>query len=231
MARSAGRSGAVALLLALGTLLPAQDSTVHGRVELLHLTRHETGNADVVVWLTPDQPVNVTTASPAAKLVQKNKRFMPHVIAVRTGTEIEFPNRDPFFHDVFSIYRGKPFDLGLYEAGTSRKVRFTQPGVSYIFCNIHPQMSAAVMALSTPYFAVSAADGSFQISHVPPGHYKMEVWYELAPESELTPLSRGLDITSGDNALDVIKIHSSDTPTVHLDKYGQAYSQDKPKDY
>src|SRR6266700_6776172 len=119
------------------------------------------------------------------RLVQKNKRFTPHAVAVTAGSEVEFPNQDPFFHDVFSIYRGKPFDLGLYESGMSRKVRFSQPGVSYIFCNIHPEMSAAVIVLTTPYFTITAHDGSFQVNHVPPGHYRMEAWYELASDTEL----------------------------------------------
>src|SRR5712691_7032145 len=119
---------------------------------------------------------------------QKNKRFVPHVLAATLGTEIEFPNQDPFFHNVFSIYEGKPFDLGLYESGTARKVRFTQPGVSYIFCNIHPEMSATVLVLRTRYFAVSARDGSFQISHLPSGRYKLEVWYDLASKPELTSI-------------------------------------------
>jgi hypothetical protein len=230
MARFAGRFSLV-LLFVLSSLLAAQEATVHGRVDVLHHSRHESGSGDVVVWLSTARPIPAATPVPGARLSQKNKRFTPHVVAVRVGTEIEFPNQDPFFHDVFSIYRGKPFDLGLYEAGTTRKVRFSEPGVSYIFCNIHPQMSAAVIALPTPYFAVTASDGSFQISHVPPGHYKLEVWYERATESDLTPLASELEVHAGENAVDLIEVHSADTPGEHLNKYGQPYSPDKPKNY
>ncbi len=230
MARFVLRANVVFLLLALG-VAAAQDSTVRGRVEVLHQSHHESGSGEVVVWLSSSGPIPPTAPAISARLVQKDKRFLPHVVAVMVGSEIEFPNQDPFFHDVFSIYRGKPFDLGLYASGSSRKVRFTQPGVSYIFCNIHPQMSAAVIALPTPYFAITAADGSFHIPHVQPGHYKIEAWYELASESELTPLSRDLDVHSGDNALPAITIHSSDLPKEHLDKYGQPYAPDKPKNY
>ena len=228
----------VALLLALMTaeiftayVAAAQDATVHGRINVLHQSRHESGSADVVIWLTSTRPIPAVTPATPARLVQKNKRFLPHVVAVMVGTEIEFPNQDPFFHDVFSIYRGKPFDLGLYESGTSRKVRFSQLGVSYIFCNIHPQMSATVVALPTPYFAITGPDGNFQINHVAPGHYKLEVWYELASESELASLSRDVDVTSGDIALGAITLHSSDAPKDHLNKYGQQYSPGKPKNY
>ena len=210
--------------------LAAQDLTFRGKVAVVHRSSHKSGSADVVVWLTPTHPVEMAISNSPARLVQKDKRFSPHVVAVRVGTEIEFPNQDPFFHDVFSIYRGKPFDLGLYESGTARNVKFSQPGVSYIFCNIHPEMSAAVIALATPYFAVTSADGAFQIGRVPPGHYKMEVWYESASEADLASLARDLELGS-DTPSVTLTLHSSDPPPPHLDKYGQEYVQDKPKRY
>jgi hypothetical protein len=88
-------------------------------------------------------------ASPAQtpRLVQKNKSFEPHILVIPAGSMVEFPNHDPFFHNVFSLFEGKRFDLGLYEAGTSRMVRFDRPGISYIFCNIHPEMSAVIITL------------------------------------------------------------------------------------
>ncbi len=210
--------------------IAAQDMTFRGRVEVVHRSKLKAGSSDVVVWLSADHPLPAM-AAPPARLVQKNKRFSPHVIAVRAGSEIEFPNQDPFFHDVFSIYRGKPFDLGLYESGSTRKVRFSQPGVSYIFCNIHPEMSAAVIAVPTPYFAVTASDGSFQIAHVSPGHYKIEFWYELASEGELGSLVHDVDIGT-DNAPLAVTLHSSDIASQqHLNKYGQEYPAEKPKNY
>jgi len=161
----------------------------------------------------------------AARLVQKDKRFAPYVIAVWVGTEIEFPNQDLFFHDVFSIYRGKPFDLGLYESGAARKIRFSQPGVSYIFCNIHPQMSAVVIAVQTPYFAVTDPEGNFQISHVPPGRYRLEFWYESASEAELSSLARDVDFGFSTPSL-AVTLNSSDQPSPHLNKYGQEYGRE-----
>src|SRR6201993_2003375 len=189
--------------------LAAQDLTLRGKVTVVHRSSHKSGSADVVVWLTPDHPVDSAITGPPARLAQKDKRFSPHVIAVRVGAEIEFPNQDPFFHDVFSIYRGKPFDLGLYESGTSRKIKFSQPGVSYIFCIIHPQMSAAVVAVSTPYFAVTGQDGSFQIPHVLSGHYKIELWYEFASDTELNSIGREVDV-GPETAPIALTLHSSD---------------------
>ena len=219
--------------LALATLsgiTASQDLTFRGQVTVVHRSKHKSGSADVVLWLTPSLPPSTAVSMRVARLIQKDKRFAPHVIAVRVGTEIEFPNQDPFFHDVFSIYRGKPFDLGLYESGTSRKVRFSQPGVSYIFCNIHPQMSAVIVAVPTPYFAVTDADGNFQISHVPPGHYKVEFWYESASEAELSSITRDVDFGLSTPPL-TVTLHSSDQPAPHLNKYGQEYGKEESTSY
>jgi plastocyanin len=221
----------LALIVVLGALASAQVAAVHGTVNVLHPSKSEAGNADAVVWLSSTTGKDVAAPGPTARLLQKDKRFAPHMLAVTAGTAIEFPNQDPFFHDVFSIYHGKPFDLGLYESGAVRKVRFTQPGVSYIFCNIHPDMSAVVIALSTPHFAVSARDGSFRIADVPPGRYRLTVWYEMASESELSALVREVEIGPGDSRLGTLTIHASSAPRDHLNKYGEAYPVDKTSRY
>jgi plastocyanin len=144
--------------------------------------------ADVVLWLTP---MEGTLPPPAPKnnlrLVQKNKEFTPHLLVVPAGSSVEFPNLDPFFHNVFSLFDGKRFDLGLYEAGSTRSVRFEREGVSYIFCNIHPEMAAVIVALRSPYYGISAADGSVSLHDVPSGRYRVHVWGEqlkLAPGND-----------------------------------------------
>ena len=77
---------------------------------------------------------------------QREKQFVPPLTIVVRGTTVDFPNEDKIFHNVFSLFDGKRFDLGLYEAGTTRGVNFTRAGVCYVFCNIHPEMSAVVVA-------------------------------------------------------------------------------------
>src|SRR5215831_13353081 len=109
-------------------LATGQDINLRGKVNVIHQSKNATGSANVVVWLTPAFTAQAEVPHALPRLVQKDKKFSPHVIAIRVGTEVEFPNQDPFFHDVFSIYRGKPFDLGLYESGAARKIRFSQPG-------------------------------------------------------------------------------------------------------
>ena len=113
-----------------------------------------------VVWLDP-VPTNPGIEMSPGKfvLMQKNKMFVPHLLIVPVGSSVAFPNEDPFFHNVFSLFDGKRFDLGLYEAGSSRSVVFSRKGVSYIFCDIHSEMSAVVISLTTPFYSVSDKDG------------------------------------------------------------------------
>jgi len=218
------------LSFVLQGLAVGQDITLRGKVNVIHLSKKAPGSGNVVVWLTPEFALQSEPPLTTPILIQKDKKFFPHTIAIRVGTEVEFPNQDPFFHDVFSIYRGKPFDLGLYESGTSRKVRFSQAGVSYLFCNIHPEMSAAVVAVPTPYFTVTWADGSFKIGHLSRGRYRMSIWYEQSSSSELDSVARDLDI--GNTTVPIeIELHSSDVEESHLNKYGQEYPVQKSKVY
>lgn len=130
-----------------------------------------------VIWL--DAPTAPPLVVQAARTVldQRNLAFSPHVLVVRVGTAVDFPNSDHVFHNVFSFRDGKKFDLGMYPAGVKAKpVVFDKPGLSRIFCNIHPNMAAYVMAVDTPYYAVSDDRGAFLISAVPPGTYTYHAW-------------------------------------------------------
>jgi plastocyanin len=210
--------------------------TVRGRVEVTGVTKSRHAPRPVaVIWLTPVSgaaidPVSVTSA-PAAKLrlVQKNKSFEPHVLVVPAGASVEFPNHDPFFHNVFSLFEGKKFDLGLYEAGTSRIVRFDRPGISYIFCNIHPEMSAVVITLATPWYAVSKSDGQLSIPEVPFGRYWLHVWSEgMGPESK-EPATREITISEGSTSLGIIRVSEASSQTSpHKNKYGRDYDNPTP---
>jgi plastocyanin len=158
------------------------------------------------------------------RITQKNKEFHPHVLAVPVGTPVQFPNDDPFFHNVFSLYRGKKFDLGLYEAGSSRTVVFDRRGVSFVFCNIHPDMNAYVLALATPYFQVSPPNGRVQMTNVEPGKYRLEVWYERAEGNDLAKLTRVVDVKGANVDLGTLDV--KDSPNFqpkHLNKNGRPY--------
>ena len=135
---------------------------------------------DVVIWL-----MDVPGPAPSQGRVVLDQRkliFTPQILAVRVGTAVEVPNNDRVFHNVFSFKDGKKFDLGLYPSGTSKLVMFDRPGVSRIFCNIHPNMAAYVLAVDSPYFSVSDSQGRFTIASVPPGSYTYHAWRAGAPD-------------------------------------------------
>ncbi|HEY0703978.1 MAG TPA: hypothetical protein VGD60_14515 [Candidatus Acidoferrales bacterium] len=164
--------------------------------------------------------------------MQRNKTFEPHLLVVPVGTLVVFPNEDPFFHNIFSLYDGRRFDLGLYESGTSRSVRFDRTGVSFLFCNIHAEMSAVVVALDTNYFAASDHSGRVVIPDVPAGSYLLSVWYELATPEQLKALTRVISVSNSNLALGAIRINEvSDVKPTHKNKYGLDYVPPPKSDY
>ena len=186
--------------------------------------------SDIVVWLKPLDPAaksEVLDGSNRKKfqLVQHNKSFQPHVLVVPVGSVVDFPNHDPFFHNVFSLFDGKRFDLGLYEAGASNSVRFDRLGVSFLFCNIHPEMSAVVVAVDTPYYGLSDRKGNIAIENVPEGRYELHVWYERSLPDDLKTLTRAVTISGPSKDLGTIQVpeNPSFTPA-HKNKYGQDYT-------
>lgn len=190
--------------------------------------------APAVVWLeplagTPDLPF---VPQGHYTLLQKNRTFIPHLQVVPVGSVVSFPNADPFFHNVFSLFEGKRFDLGLYEAGSSRSVTFSREGVSYIFCNIHPEMSAVVLALSTRLYAIAASDGSVTLQGIPPGDYRMHMWIEGVPPASLENLSRTLHLSS--EPLDLGTVNAPlGRPEArhHSNKFGTPYDTHTPSPY
>lgn len=129
-----------------------------------------------VVYLTGSatRPLPMTTAM----VDQRDKMFTPHVSVVTRGTTVRFPNDDTVFHNVFAYFQAKKFDLGMYPRGTTKKVTFDRTGLVIILCNVHSYMSAYIMVVDTPYYAVSDASGRFRLPNVPPGTYTLHGWHE-----------------------------------------------------
>lgn len=194
-------------------------------------------SANVVVWLTPLRPADpvpeLRPQTPSSlnqfaptqfALTQKNRQFSPHLLVVPAGSTVAFPNLDPFFHNVFSLFNGKRFDLGLYEANSRRSVRFDRPGVSYIFCNIHPEMGAVVIALSTPFFAVSGPSGDVVIHGVPSGSYRLSLWAENVPPARLAAAERTLEIGPAHLQLPPIELETASGRVLqHKNKFDEPY--------
>lgn len=184
----------------------------------------------VVILLTPvSPPANQADLLLARlphkfELVQSHKRFHPHVLVVPIGSTVSFPNRDPFFHNVFSLFNGKRFDLGLYEAGATRSVRFDRTGVSYIFCNIHPEMSAVIITSQTPYYGVTGKLGAAVIRNVPDGRYRMQIWSEHASRETLLALAHDVSIRGDTASVGPVRIHAAgDILAGHKNMYGRDY--------
>lgn len=228
-------SWGLALLIATGV---CAQTSLTGSVTVVAARTHNTkvANGDVVVWLTPlpvtlggSALISPTKLQHRAVVLQKNKNFSPHLLVVRVGSEVGFPNRDPFFHNVFSLFEGKRFDLGLYESGSSRSIYFDRPGVSYLFCNIHSEMSAVIIALDTPYYAVSDAGGQIAIAGVPPGRYTLHVWREGGSAAALKSLTRTMVVGSGSTSFGALQVPDNDSlPLTHKNKYGQDYINPEP---
>ena len=224
----ANRLAAIGILTAAVTCY-AQDITVTGRIEPEGAAKTSLASSSVV-WLVPvGEGTDLPVAPMHAVLAQKNKMFDPHLLVVTRGSSVEFPNRDPWFHNVFSLFNGKRFDLGLYEAGTSRTVHFDRVGISYIFCNIHPEMSAVIVVLPTQYFAVPNKQGEFSIASVPSGRYTLHVWNENALPATLQTLSREVQVSDTAHSLGTIRVQVTMAASVpHKNKYGQDYEPPSP---
>jgi plastocyanin len=223
---------ALLILVSLSANLACDAEAVDASVQV-HMTRvgkatdQSASSAGVVVWLTPLSPGMAEVVSRPRpghyRLVQKDKKFTPHLLVIPTGSTVDFPNLDPFFHNVFSLFNGKRFDLGLYESGSSRTVHFDHDGVSYIFCNIHPEMSAVIITVSTPYFGISPADGNITLQGVPPATYEMHVWAEGGSANDLNALSRRVVVNSSQRELGVIDIKVDSHIPAHKNKFGEDY--------
>jgi plastocyanin len=128
-----------------------------------------------VVWLT-----GARKAGPMARAIvdQRQKAFLPHVSVITAGTTVQFPNNDSVFHNVFAYFDAKKFDLGMYPRGASKSVTFDKPGVVALLCNVHSEMSAYIVVVDTPYYAVCDREGRFMLKDVPPGQYTVHAWHE-----------------------------------------------------
>lgn len=231
-------AGLVLLLVVLVGLIShshaLQRGQVISRIELLNSKVKTRGGKPaangVVVWLEAPG-LSARPNRPRQKMNQRGKRFIPHVMIVEKGSEVEFPNSDPYFHNVFSLFNGKRFDLGLYASGESRPVLFNRVGVSHIFCNIHPLMSAIIVAVDSPYYALSNPQGVIAINDVPEGRYQFKVWHERATPEELNTLTRTIQVPHAATLdLGVIRINEAGyIPQPHPNKHGQHYDNERNK--
>jgi len=191
----------VATFVAFASSVPgrvgaARPGSIRGRVELRHApapAERRPGVAELGTPVARDMPdllrsVVYLESAPRgafetndgghAVMDQRNETFVPHVLAIMTGTTVDFPNSDKFYHNVFSLSKTRQFDLGRYAAGNSRPIRFDRAGIVRVFCDIHSHMNAYILVFSHPFYAMTDTDGRYRIENVPPGSYSVVAWNE-----------------------------------------------------
>ena len=195
------------LFIVSGVLLAGEQSvptrisgTIRGRIELGQAVTNAPGRPNVadlgsretrgvgadqrrsVIYLeTAPRGAFEDRGDMRARMDQRDETFVPHVLAIMVGTTVEFTNTDRTYHNVFSLSRVRPFDLGRYPTGKSKSIRFDRPGIVRVFCDIHSHMSAFILVFGHRFFAVADGDGRFHIDNVPPGTYGVAVWNESLP--------------------------------------------------
>lgn len=223
--RSARLGAALGLLSVLavsaGLSLAAPSSDLTGRVTVLRDGSPKKDRSDVVVYLkgVPDALPD-DTSKLVSRIYQRDKQFTPAVSVALLGSNVEFPNEDKIFHNVFSLSKAARFDLGLYKEGTARTIKAKKRGVIDVFCNIHPQMAAKVVVLDTKYYAQTGADGSFRIKGVPPGSYELVAWQPRGKE-----VTQKVTIKPGASTDVSISVTESSERERHLRKDGTPYGR------
>src|ERR1044072_7031403 len=209
------------LLLVVLVAAPATAGSIHGRVRVPPLSAN---SASFSASATRDSSVAPTTRGPrglvtdavifveslpagvrtpphalSPQLAQREQSFEPRVVVVPAGGTVDFPNFDPVFHDVYSVSPVRRFELGKYPRGQSRHVAFPRAGLVNVSCKIHPEMAAFILVVPNPAWARPGTDGEYQLSGLPPGHYRLHWWHPDLP----TGASDVEVPASGDVALDV----------------------------
>lgn len=199
---------------------------INGKVLFMTRRGQNPVTSETLVWL---EPAAKTWKKPPATLsmTTRSKTFLPHVMAVPAGSTITFPNEDPIAHNLFSLTPGNTFDLGLYRRGAGKTHKFEAPGTVNIYCNVHPNMSAVVHVMNTPFYGFADANGNYSFD-VPAGKYRVTAWNEQGGTSAPSELEVKADGTVAGATLLTIDGRNFRV-TQHKNKFGQTYRP--PKDY
>jgi plastocyanin len=212
------------LALALSAGLAA--APVNGKVMFMTRRGQNPVVNETLVWL---EPAGKAWKKPAAAftMTTRSKAFLPHVLAIPAGSSVAFPNEDPIAHNLFSLTPGNTFDLGLYRRGTGKSHKFEAPGTVNVYCNVHPNMSAVVHVMSTPFYGFADASGNYSFD-VPAGKYRVTAWNEQGGTSASSDLEVKADGTVAGATLLTVDGRNFRI-SQHKNKFGQTYRP--PKDY
>jgi plastocyanin len=213
-------SRAAAFVAVFASTLQGQGA-VSGQVAILERPGEVSEDlANVVVFLEPAATVRSKVPTPSNTTIALEKRqFSPRVRVVVEGSKVEFPNQDPWNHNVFSKTNGG-FDTGVFGRGKTKEQRFDQAGVYSLYCNVHPRMTAFVIALRTPYYTQAGADGRFSLENIPAGQYKLNVWHDRT-----TLVTRDLAVPAAGVSNVRAELDARGYKYVqHKNKFGQTYT-------
>jgi plastocyanin len=188
VAQAAGQAGVGRIEGHVRLLLPPASAVPSGVYPSRRVSRPQPKASEIsnVIVFLKDPPKRAELPPTHATITQKDEAFVPRVVAITKGSTIDFPNADPFFHNVFSLSKAANFDLGRYPKGESKGRRFTNAGLVKVYCHIHSHMTAAIMVFDHTFFRIPAADGTFTLDDVPAGNYQISAWHERIGESSNT---------------------------------------------
>lgn len=216
-----------ACLLALASSLSA--ASVAGRVSFVTKRGQNPVLTETLVRLEPVGVKPPRVAPGRFQMVTRGKMVLPHVLAIPAGSTVDFPNDDPISHNLFSLSSNNAFDLGLYRKGAGKSQRFDTPGLVNVYCNVHPNMSAVIMVMDTPYYAFSDQTGTYSLTNVPAGRYRLIAWNEQSGEIESPVVVTSTGTVTG--AVVLMMDSRNYRITQHLNKVGKPYEAPSLKDY
>ncbi|MBI4430826.1 MAG: hypothetical protein HY587_03835 [Candidatus Omnitrophica bacterium] len=236
------RLAALIAVLFLGTVglgstavpgFAASAPSVRGSVTIVDKEGRPKSNHEGVVVFLDELEQGAVSAAPSplahAEIRQNNKQFSPRVLPILAGTTVDFPNDDTVHHNVFSLSRTKPFDLGIYGQAVKKSVTFDQPGLVKIYCNIHPNMVAYLLVLANPYFTVTDSKGEFVIHEVPLGVAIIRAWHSKSrqeAEQKIHVTAEGVRDIRLNVSQDVhFEIQEETISIEHKNKTGQDYPE------
>jgi plastocyanin len=206
--------------LVLASSVGAQGALA-GRVSIQERPGDATSDiANTVIYLLPKGERKLRFGEVKVPMAMNARAFSPRVRAVTTGSTVEYPNQDPFSHNIFSTAVGAAFDLGTYAGGTMKSATFKKSGAFPIYCNIHAKMTAYVVVVPTPYYVMAGADGRWSLPNVPAGSWELHVWHERSPE-----IVKPLDVTAAGMSDVVTTLDARGYEAKpHMNKFGKEYT-------
>lgn len=195
-------------------------SAVGGAVTVRDRGGKDKADRSGVIVYIEQMPRKFAALKKVRQMAQRDKAFVPGVVAITRGSTVDFPNEDKFFHNVFSLSEGNAFDLQLYRAGESKSVTFEKTGVVDVYCNIHPNMWGQILVLDNPFFTTTGKDGAFELTKLPPGNYTVVAWI-----SGGEPVKQQVKVEPGKRAEVSFVVREGVSNKAHLNKFNQSYGR------